>query len=576
MSASAQPGAPRSSVFWKEVDEHALLSAALVASSVGDAATRRNIVPQSYRTLELDRAALKNVLAAAPAEFSGPIEKVNVEVSVPLPDGTFGRFNVQESPVMEPKLAAKFPEIKTYVGQGIEDPTATIRMDVTPAGFHAVIFSPAGQVFVDPYWRDSDLTYVSYRKSDFVADKPFSCLVDSPLLEEQALSADTPLERPTGAALRLYRLALACTGEYATAVSSPSPPTVSRALAAIITSANRVSAVYERELSIRFLLVADNDKLIYLNGATDPYTNADGVAMLSQNQTTIDSVVGVANYDFGHVFSTGGGGVAQLRVPCGSDKARGVTGLPNPTGDPYDIDFVAHEMGHQFGGNHTFNSTVGNCGGGNRVSTTAYEVGSGTTIMAYAGICGATNLADHSDDYFHTANYTEIDNFTSNASTGGSCPATVATGNQPPVIAALLAYTIPSNTPFALTGSATDADGDIITYDWEEFDLGMAQTSANPSSTSTNPLFRSYSPTVSPTRFFPSLTYILNNANIPPALDALGFATGEVLPNPNKSRTMTFRLTARDNRAGGGGSNWAQTTVTVEKTGAAFLVISPD
>lgn len=556
---------------WKDLDEKPMLAAAATRS--GSVAARRNIIPQSYRSLALDRSSLENILAAAPPESTGPLDVTGNELTIPLPDGSLARFNVQESLVMDPKLAAKYPEIKTYVGQGIDDPSASVRLDLTPAGFHAMILSSKGQVFVDPYWRNSDASYVSYYKRDYLADKPFSCLVQSEA-REQSKSTAAASERPTGATLRKYRLALACTAEYAAAVCSPNQPTISQTLAAMVTSVNRVSAIYEREFAIRFLLIGNTDSLIFLDVATEPYTNANGSTMLSQNQTTIDNIIGSANYDFGHVFSTGGGGVAYLGVICvAGSKAGGVTGTSNPLGDPYDVDYVAHEMGHQFAADHPFNSTVGSCGGGNRNTSTAYEVGSGVSIMAYAGICSNTNLAAHSDDYFHTISYTEIDNYTSSG-TGASCPVTNSTGNNPPVLDSLGTFTIPANTPFALTGSATDADGDTITYDWEEFDLGAAQTTQNPSPSINYPIFRSYEPNLSPTRYFPSLTYILNNANVAPATNADGYATGEVLPSI--ARTMTFRLTARDNHPGGGGSNWTSTTVTTVVTGSTFAVTSPN
>ncbi len=555
---------------WKDLDEKPMLAAAATRS--GNVAAQRNIVPQSYRSLALDRPALENILAAAPPESTGPLDATGTELTIPLPDGSLARFNVQESSVMDAKLAAKYPEIKTYIGQGIDDPNASVRLDLTPAGFHAMILSPQGQVFVDPYWRNNDASYVSYYKRDYLADKPFSCLVQSEAKKESKDMAAVA-QRPTGASLRKYRLALACTAEYAAAVCSPNQPTIAQTLAAMVTSVNRVSAIYEREFAIRFLLIGNTDSLIFLDVATEPYTNSDGSTMLGQNQTTIDNIIGSANYDFGHVFSTGGGGIAYLGVICsGGSKAGGVTGTSNPLGDPYDVDYVAHEMGHQFGANHPFNSTVGSCGGGNRNSSTAYEVGSGVSIMAYAGICSSTDLAPHSDDYFHTISYTEIDNYTSGA--GASCAVTSSTGNNPPVLGSLGTFTIPANTPFALTGSANDADGDTITYDWEEFDLGAAQTTQNPSASINYPIFRSYEPTLSPTRYFPSLTYILNNANVPPATNASGYATGEVLPSI--ARTMTFRLTARDNHPGGGGSNWTSTTVTTVATGSAFAVTSPN
>lgn len=557
---------------WTDADEKPMLAA---ASRAADVNQRRNVVPKAYRTVSLNRATLEKLLASAPNESAGPIESANVEITIPLPAGGFGRFLVQESPIMDRKLAAKFPQIKTYTGQGIDDPTATMRMDLTPRGLHAAILSPRGQVYVDPYWRDSDATYVAYNKSDLGADRSFSCLAEpAPNAGSVHSTSTATTARPTGANLKRYRLAVACTGEYASAVNQPNAPTVANTLSAIVTSVNRINGIYERDLAIRFIVVGNNDKLVYLNPDTDPYLNSDGAAMLSQNQSTIDSEIGSANYDFGHLFSTFEGGLANIAVICGASKARGVSGLPNPTGDPFDVDFVAHEMGHQFGANHTFNSTVDNCGSGARNAATAYEVGSGSTIMAYAGICATTNLADHSDNYFHSASYTEIDNFISGAN-GSSCATTVATGNSPPTIAPLAAgFTIPARTPFALTASGTDTNGDTISYAWEEFDLGIAQTGTNPISNATNPLFRSYPPTLNPTRVFPALPYILNNANVPPATNSEGFATGEVLPTV--ARTMNFRVTARDNRAGGGGSDWAATTVTTVNTGAGFAITAPN
>jgi hypothetical protein len=547
---------------WQDVIETEAAAARVGAAS-------RTVVPRFYRTIRADQAQLANALRVAPREFSLESRTTRAELSLPMPDGTYARVLVEESSLMEPSLAARHPNIKTYVVRGIDDLTLSGRLDQTPQGFHAILLTARGTIYIDPYWRGTSTAYLSYRKREFAApNKSLTCAVQgSEVISLQQRAIVAP--RPTGDSLRTYRLAVACTGEYAAAAGGG---TVNGTLGAIITTVNRVSAVYERDLAIRMTLIGAEDQLIFLNPLTDGYTNSDGFAMLAENQSKLDTIVGAANYDIGHVFSTGGGGVARLgSVGRAGLKGQGVTGSPDPIGDPFDIDYVAHEMGHQFGANHPFNATSGSCAGGTRNANTAYEPGSGSTIMAYAGICLSQDLAPNSDDYFHTISYDEIDAYTSGASPG-NVGVVAATGNTPPTIAVLSIYTIPSQTPFALTASATDPDGDALTYSWEQFDRGAAQdpTSA-PRDNGSSPLFRSFDPTLSPTRMFPSLSYILNNANVPPPTVS-GLATGEFLPTTN--RTMTFRVTVRDNRAGGGGSNYASTTVTSTTAAGPFVLSS--
>ncbi len=529
-------------------------------------------LPARFRALEVNVKALESLLDRAPAEGSAAAGAAPALLALPYPDGTDQLFRIEESPILAPELAARFPDIRTFVAQGIDDPTATARLSLTPLGFHAMVLSASGTVFVDPYRRWDPGYVLSYFKSDArkAAGSAFQCGVrdELPGLASEHAS-DLPLdpraitaEAAAGSQLRTYRLALAGTGEYTTAVCAPNPAAVSCGLAAMAVSMNRVNGIYEREVAIRMVMVANNNLVVYTNGATDPYTNGNGSTMLGQNQTNLNSVIGSANYDIGHVFSTGGGGIAQLSVPCTGSKARGVTGNSNPVGDGFDVDYVAHEMGHQFGAAHTFNGTTSNCGGGNRSASSAYEPGSGSTIMAYAGICGAEDLQPHSDDTFHTRSFNQIVTF-STGGTGGSCPVTTATGNTAPTVNAGAAYTIPKQTPFTLTGSATDPDPDTLTYMWEEFDLG----SAAPPNTDTNaarPIFRSFVPLTVPSRTFPRLSDVLGNVA----------TLGESMSNRN--RTMTFRLTARDNRAGGGGVNYASTTVRVVTAAGPFTVTQPN
>jgi len=552
-----------------------------VAESSLDPAAQRLIIPAAYRTVRLDQAALVKELAAAPMEFTPEAAANPGIIYLPMPDGTMARFRFEESPVVEAGLAAKFPGLKTYRAQGIDDPSASSRFDWLPTGFHAIILSPAGTVLIDPYAKDDTTNYITYWKKNAVNLKqPFRCdFVDSQLPPEPARGVLAPAVT-SGSQLRTYRLALACTVEYATAVGSN---TVAGALAAEVLIMNRVNGVYERDLAIHMNIIANNNLITYAadnlscggacTTANDPYTNENGATMLDQNQTTINTVIGSANYDIGHVFSTGGGGIAQLAVPCGGSKARGVTGLPSPIGDPFAIDYVCHEMGHQWGANHTFNGSTSNCGS-NRSAGSAYEPGSGITIMSYSGICGNQNLANLSIDNFHVKSLEVIVAY-SQTGGGNVCAALTATGNTPPTVTGPGNFTIPKNTPFSLTAVATDPNGDSLTYSWEEYDLGPA-TAATPNTDadgSARPIFRPFLPTVTPTRTFPALQHILNSANVPPTFSG-GALTGELLPAI--SRAMTFQVVTRDNRANAGGINTATSVVTIDGAATPFAVLTPN
>ncbi|MFO1350505.1 MAG: zinc-dependent metalloprotease family protein [Gammaproteobacteria bacterium] len=526
---------------------------------------KRPIIPDHYRALRLDQAALAALLAQAPMEDSGTTAII---LTLPLPAGGFGRFSVVEAPIMAPELAARYPEIKTYAGQGIDDPSATLRFSVTPKGFHGQILSATGAIYIDPYQEGDRDHYISYAKGDYnpAGREPLQCLFQNPA--PRAFSPLLPGAKiSSGTQRRTYRTVIAATGEY-TAFQGG---TKNAALAAIVVALTRVNGVYEREVAVRMVLVANNDDVIYTDGATDPYTNNDGFTMLGENQSNVDTVIGSANYDIGHVFSTGGGGIASLESPCNATrKAQGVTGLSQPTGDPFYIDYVAHEMGHQFGGNHPFNGDTGACGGGNRNASTAYEPGSGSTIMAYAGICAPLDLQPHSDAYFHAISLEEIVNFINgNGAFGGNgdaCSVKNATGNTPPTADAgsnaVPAFTIPKSTPFALTGTASDVNGDALTYDWEEFDLGPAGDPNTPSGNA--PILRSFSPSASPTRTFPQPSDLLNNTQ----------TFGELLPS--YGRDLVFRLTVRDNRAGGGGINQDTIALKVADAAGPFQVTAPN
>ncbi len=519
-------------------------------------AATRQIVPDRYRTLALDVVTMRTRLASAPLETFGQGRTIGMEIALPLPDGGFGRFSLHTSPIMEPALAAKFPDIQTFVGQGLDDPTATVRLDITPDGLHAAIFSAETTIYIDPFSSSADTHYISYKTSDMRAPQPFieHGVIGLPAPEEASRLADPVSVGPT---LRQYRLAVAAVGEY-TAFHGG---TVADGMSAIVTAINRVTGIYEREVAIRFILVGNNDAIIYTNGATDPYTNGNAGALLSENQTNLDAVIGSANYDIGHVFNTGGGGLAGLGVVCnGARKAQGETGRGAPIGDPFYVDYVAHEIGHQFGGSHTFNGNGSACNG-NRSASSAYEPGSGSTIQAYAGICGSQNLQSNSDDYFHTRSFDQMVTYSRNG-IGSSCGVDIATGNRTPIPdAGTGGFTIPASTPFELTGSATDPDGDTLTYNWEQYDLG---TSAGASSATQGPFFRSWYAENDAVRNFPRLSDLLQNTT----------NYGENLPSI--STTLNFRMTVRDNRASGGGVAYDTLTFDVSNGAGPFVVTAPN
>ena len=524
--------------------------------------------PGAYRAVRTNLATLRQAFAGVQREPAPQPNEVDAGQAVPAviqlpdPDGGFQAFRVYESSVMAPELEAQFPEIKTYVGQGLDDRAATLRMDATPLGFHAQVISPRGTWYIDPFSKDNTQDYAVFYRRDYKRTMAWRC--DTP--DAAGAQAD-PLAQiedvnggqllASGPTLRTYRLALACTGEYSAFFGG----TTANSAAAIASAVNRVSGIYEIDLGIRLVLVANNNNLIYLNSATDPYTNSNGSTMLSENQTNINSVIGSANYDIGHVFSTGGGGIAGLGVVCGASKAQGVTGSPSPTGDAFWIDYVAHEMGHQFGGNHTFNSSTSNCGGGNRNASTAYEIGSGSTIMAYAGICGADDLQPNSDPYFAFASIQEINAY-SQSGAGNGCAVQSATGNNAPTVSAGSAFTIPLGTPIMLTATGSDPDGDALTYCWEERDVG-ASTTVAAADNGSSPIVRSVNPTSSPTRVVPKLSTVVAGTT----------DNQEKVPGVARA-AYKWRVTARDNRAGGGGVASADVSHVVAAAAGPFTVAS--
>ena len=524
----------------------------------------RNTLPNKFEVFQLNLGVLDTRLSKAPKR-NGVFVGSNTVISFPNEYGNLEQYQVFEASIMEKSLQEKHSNIKSYAGKSLQNPENTVRFSVTPLGLHAMFLKKGGKaVYIDPYTSDK-ASYIVYSKESLPAGAPFECGFE----EFNSSSKETLqniAEKVTNANdgnLRTFRLAIATTGEYSQfhlteqGVDASATDEVKKAavLSAIVVTMTRVNGVFERDLSLTMVLVANNVDVIFLDAASDGFSNNSASALINESQTTIDANIGSANYDIGHTFSTGGGGLAQLNSPCSSNKARGITGSGSPIGDAYDIDYVAHEMGHQYGANHSFNNS---CGGNNN-SSTAVEPGSGSTIMGYAGICDP-NVQSNSDSYFHLISIREM---WANISAGVSTCATItATGNTAPTVTGMVNYTIPKSTPFVLTATATDADGDALTYTWEQLDTEAA--TMPPVSTATGgPAFRSEGPSSSPKRYFPKQsTVIAGNTS----------TQWEVLPSV--SRTMLFGGTVRDNNVAGGQTASVETTLTVDGDTGPFVVTS--
>jgi chitodextrinase len=512
----------------------------------------------SPKLYELDINGLKTALVNSPKK-NADAKQSNVIVSFPNADGVMENYSIFEMSNMDPALAARYPEIKSYVGQGIKNPSSSIYFSVSPLGLQTMVLNAdKSAVFIEPYTTDLN-TYTVYRKSDKAASlTKFECTVIDRVAPQVV---DNTLLRPNAddALLRTFRLALSVTAEYTTYFGG----TKALALAAMNNSMTRVNGVFEKDFSARMVLIANNDLLIYTNASTDPYSPAASMSSWnSQLQANLTATIGEANYDVGHLFGASGGGGNAGCIGCvctNGSKGSGYTspGDGIPSGDNFDIDYVAHELGHQFGGNHTF--TTGNEGTGVHM-----EPGSGSTIMGYAGIT-ALDVQPHSDAYFHSITIQQV----TNNIKAKTCSVNTATGNAIPTASAGLDYTIPKSTPFMLTGASTDANGDVLTYNWEQFD--SQTTTAVPSATKTTGVnFRSYNSSTSPTRYFPKMSSVLTGATTTAGTELTVEALSSV------ARTLNFRMTVRDNRVGGSGNNSDDMIVTVNATAGPFAVSAPN
>lgn len=545
---------------------------------ITDKAVARLSFPKDFKLFNLNTDPLRQELFSV---VGGQASRHSTIILLPNADGQIEQFEVVEASNFEPALQARFPEIRAFSGRGITDNSATVKLSISPQGIQTMVFRAGKESeFIEAYSADHKV-YAVFKSRRERGNLPWVCSTPQERLENSINEQVNNLNMAnrSGGNLKTMRLAQSVTAEYSNYFGATSSAQVSLVLAAVNATLTRCNGVYEKDLALHLNLVANTTNVFYYNPSTDPYSPASQMSQWnSQLQSTLTSVIGEANYDIGHLFGASGGGGNAGCIGCvcvNGSKGSGITSPFDaiPQGDNFDIDYVAHEVGHQLGANHTFSMSSEGTG-------VNKEVGSGITIMGYAGIT-SQDVAPHSIDIFHQASIAQIQ---SNLNTK-TCPVTTTIANATPVVNAGNNYTIPISTPFALTGSATDADaGDVLTYCWEQNDNSTttgASSVASPTKT-TGPNWISFTGTTSPTRLMPKLSTILAGSNVSGPLTG-GDAGANTEALSSVSRTLNFRLTVRDNApysstapVSVGQTQFDDMVVTVTNTSGPFAVTAPN
>lgn len=525
------------------------------------------VTPSDYNIFSLNQEAMLRFLNGLNTDYDK-----GQQIMLPTPDRKYRSFHVWKTPMMEPELAAKYPDIQTFTAVADDDQGVTAKLDYTMYGFRAIVFDGKKSFLIDPYSDAADGYYIAFYKSDFLTpSSKGACEVNSlgnvnPSDNGAATSLNTEgktAARSNGSLRHVYRLALSCTGEYAQNAVGPNA-TKAQTLSKLVSTMNRVNGFYEKELSVTMNLIANNESIVYVSPGADPYQcNANLACLINEVQGNITSVIGPANYDIGHIVCTAGGGLAQLNSVCGGGKASGTS----TSGGPDDFSTILHEMGHQFGSNHTFSANSGGCNG-NGNENTGYEPGAGISVMSYAGLCDPNNVGN-GEDYFHVSSLNEISTFlVGQGSSCGAINAGTATVSIPDLVDS---FDIPQNTPFELTApNATASQSQAkITYAWEQYDLGnFGEAESGYANAADGPIVRSFLPDTSKIRTYPSYDRIINSTY---GEGAAG--VGQRLPKVE--RMVRFKLTARSVYQGWGTFKFIDSVVRLKvATSGPFRVNS--
>lgn len=517
---------------------------------------------------QLDEVGLKKTLT----QIQDKTTQESVEISIPNAEGTLDRYMVRESSNFAPELQAKYPEIRSYKGIGITDHSATAYFSLSPNGLQTMVLrADKDSEFIASYSKKNSAYRLTTSKNSTNGTLPIACSTDDVALNN-LLQTKTSKVKANDKVFRTFRLALSCNGEYTNYYGG----TIVAALAGMNASMTRINGILGKDLAVKFEIIANNDLLIYLDPLTDPYSdsttgadNANGATWNLELQNNLTATIGNSAYDVGHLLSGSGGGGNAGCIGCictnptgpnpyGKGSGWSAPSNNTPEGPNFDIDVVAHEMGHQLGGNHTFTFKVEGRGAN-------IEPGSGSTIMGYAGVVSPStlNIQAHSDDYYSVNSVQQIQ---SNLAFK-TCSTNTPISNSPPIINAGLDYTIPKGTPFVLKGLGSDPNGDTVSYTWEENDNAITAIDANSICFPTKvdgPLFRSLKPSSSPIRYMPLLKDVLAN-----------ILTTKWESVSNIERILNFSLTGRDNAAlGTTQTNTDDMIVNVSATAGPFAVTS--